>query len=1264
MKKTFLAASLFLALGGTATASNLAIHNTITRLQQLNPTTVEILFEDGNRMVVDFYAENIFRLFLDTQGGIVRDPEASPQAQILVKNPRTPLMGLKTRTEGKVEIISNSRIELTFNRETSLMEVKDLVTGKTVLHQLDPIYFHKGKTTLTFQENDAEYFYGGGMQNGRFSHKGQLINIENENSWTDGGVASPNPFFWSTEGYGIMFHTFKRGKYDFGKTRKGVVELTHETPYLDVFIMVDNTPTALLRDFYQLTGNPVLLPKFGFYEGHLNAYNRDYWKEDENGILFEDGKRYKESQKDNGGIKESLNGEKNNYQFSARAVVDRYKANDMPLGWILPNDGYGAGYGQAETLDGNIQNLKSFGEYARKNGVEIGLWTQSDLHPKEGISALLQRDIVKEVRDAGVRVLKTDVAWVGSGYSFGLNGVTDVGEIMPYYGNDARPFIISLDGWAGTQRYATVWSGDQTGGDWEYIRFHIPTYLGSSLSGQPNNTSDMDGIFGGKNWLINTRDFQWKTFTPMELNMDGWGSNEKYPHALGEPATSVNRMYLKMKSQFLPYMYTYAHEAVNGLPYLRPMFLEEKNAYTLGTATNYQFMLGDYLLVAPIYQNTKADEAGNDIRNGIYLPAGLWIDYFTGETYEGGKVINNFKAPYWKLPLFVKAGAILPQNNANNQVKDIQADLRIVEFYPSTQRTNLRWYDDDGTTQQYLNGVSTETLISSEIDAKGNAILCIAPTTGSYIGFQPEKTTHFIVNVTAQPKSLTAMVNGKKVKLTAVSSLAELADNTYYYEETPNLNKYATAGTDFEKVVIRKNPQLHIQLAKANVSTTEQKVILGGYTFTPTTWLQKTGTLAAPEATVTEPKPFSLTPSWNAQENADYYEILYDGMVYSTIHETSLTFGELKANTSYTFQVRSVNKAGVSPWTTIQGTTTQDPLLYAIHGIHGSSPAPDEEELEIFRLFDFATSGDIWYIYADKMSLPYPVTADLRGINTLDKMQFLPRFGSGGTILEGYVETSLDGENWTNAGRLSWERNDETKEFIFTQKPQARYVRMVAEKTYGNNVSGREWYIFREPGTEAQLSGDINNDKKLDNNDLTSYMNYTGLRQGDADFEGYISRGDINNNGLIDAFDISNVAIHLEEGVNSDFIDKLGGKLEVKANKTCYKKDEIIEIQIQGVDLVSVNAFSLALAYDLAQMEYVGIENPGTKQMENLTYDRLHTNGTKQLYPTFVNMGEQEPLEGSNTLAIVKFKAKKDFNSNLKATDIILVDKELNRLTY
>lgn len=743
----------------------------ILRAEKINPTTVDVLFTNQQRMTIDFYGENIFRVFQDNSGGIIRDPEAKPEAQILVDQPRRKVSGLSVDEKEGYITLTTAQVRIELNKQTGLMKVFNPLTGKCVIEEVAPVIFGPKEVTVTLKENPEEYFYGGGVQNGRFSHKGKVIAIENQNSWTDGGVASPAPFYWSTNGYGMMWYTFRKGEYDFGATEKNIVKLSHNSSYLDIFYMVNDGAVSLLNDFYQLTGNPVLLPKFGFYEGHLNAYNRDYWKEDEKGILFEDGKRYKESQKDNGGIKESLNGEKNNYQFSARAVIDRYKNHDMPLGWLLPNDGYGAGYGQTETLDGNIANLKSLGDYARKNGVEIGLWTQSDLHPKEGVSALLQRDIVKEVRDAGVRVLKTDVAWVGAGYSFGLNGVADVGHIMPYYGNDARPFIISLDGWAGTQRYAGIWSGDQTGGEWEYIRFHIPTYIGSGLSGQPNICSDMDGIFGGKNAAVNIRDFQWKTFTPMQLNMDGWGANEKYPHALGEPATSINRMYLKLKSELMPYTYSFAREAVDGMPLIRAMFLDYPNEYTYGTATRYQYMYGTDFLVAPVYQNTKADKEGNDIRNGIYLPEGTWIDYFSGEKYEGNRILSNFDTPVWKLPVFVKNGAIIPMTQPNNNVSEIDPSLRIYEFYPNRHTATVE-YDDDGVTEAYRQEKSVSTLIESNVDAKNRVTITIHPTAGSFDGFVKDKKTELRINVTEKPKKLTARINNKKVKLTEVSTAA------------------------------------------------------------------------------------------------------------------------------------------------------------------------------------------------------------------------------------------------------------------------------------------------------------------------------------------------------------------------------------------------------------------------------------------------------------------------------------------------------------
>ncbi|MBA1393551.1 alpha-glucosidase, partial [Lactobacillus sp. XV13L] len=327
----------------------------------------------------------------------------------------------------------------------------------------------------------------------------------------------------------------------------------------------------------------------------------------------------------------------------------------MPLCCFLPNYGYGAGYGQTATLAGNLQNLARFIDYANSKGVQVGLWTQQNLMPVDPVHPQpSDRDFEQEI-EAGVTALKTDVAWVGNGYSFGLNATQSAAAmIKKIKGDRLRPFIITLDGWAGTQNTAAVWTGDETGGQWEYIRFQIPTYIGEGLSGQPNVASDMDGIFGGKNRVVNTRDYQWKAFTPIQLNMDGWGYNPKNPFAFDERTTSLNRAYLKQKTMLMPYIYSIAAAAsFAGKPMIRAMFLDYpaySEAYT--DLVKYQYLWGDYFLIAPIYQDTAADSAGNDIRNGIYLPdeKQIWIDYYTGKEYCGGQVINNFAAPLWKLP--------------------------------------------------------------------------------------------------------------------------------------------------------------------------------------------------------------------------------------------------------------------------------------------------------------------------------------------------------------------------------------------------------------------------------------------------------------------------------------------------------------------------------------------------------------------------------------------------------------------------------------
>ncbi|MCR5130849.1 MAG: discoidin domain-containing protein [Prevotella sp.] len=1253
---------LFCLLGiATCLVISAADKPTIKRVQQLNRQAVEVIDNEGHVTLLDFYGPKIFRMFRDDQGGILRNPEATPPAEILVRDARQDVKVSVEEADGRYVV--NSQYE-DDNQEGILVAIDkttgciSIENGQTIVTQTAPIEFRQGGYELRLSLAPEEYYFGGGVQNGRFSHRGKRIDIVNTNSWTDGGVCSPAPFYWSTEGYGVLCHTFKPGYYDFSGKE---VLIHHDADYLDVFFMVGENAVDLLNGYYQLTGHPVLLPKFAFYEGHLNAYNRDYWKETDDpqrGVPFEDGRRYVESQTDNGGVRESLNGDVGDYQFSGRAVIDRYEAHDMPLGWVLPNDGYGAGYGQTETLDGNIQNLKSFGDYARSKGVEIGLWTQSNLHPIDSIPALLQRDIVKEVRDAGVRVLKTDVAWVGAGYSFGLNGIADVAEIMPYYGNQARPFIISLDGWAGTQRYAGIWTGDQTGGEWEYIRFHIPTYIGAGLAGMPNVTSDMDGIFGGRNMDVNVRDFQWKTFTPMQLNMDGWGSNEKYPQALGEPATSINRSYLKWKSALLPYTYTYAHEAIDGKPLIRAMFLEECDGekagpelrkFLLGTRTQYQYMYGPSFLIAPIYEEGAK-------RDNIYLPSGIWYDYFTGDAYEGGCILNSFDTPLWKLPVFVKEGAIIPMNNPNNNPSEIDETSRTFEIYPSEELTSIDVYDDDGVTDAYRKGESSTTRVTQQLQ-KGREVVTVYPMeNANALLMEARKKTRFIVNLASEPKKVVVKADGKRIQATTK------------YEAAPELNQFATPGSEMEKLSVKKNPQLVVDVPAVSLYNKVELIVEGVESLSSRTngAANEHVILQTPSVNTetSEATAYTLTPIWLQVDGAEFYELMFEGMRYTNIRNTKFKIDQLQPETDYEFMLRAVGKQGVSDWKYFSLRTAANPLEFAMRGITAICSVEEQPGSGIEHLFDFDDKGDLWHTnWQNSNAVPFTIDIDLHATTEIDHISYVPRDNAGnGNILAGTIETSVDGKNWNEAKPFKWNRNNLVKE-VDLQGETARYMRLVVTEAVGGFGSGTELFVFRKPDAKVLIPGDINQDGRIDDNDLTSYLNYTGLRQGDSDFDGYVSVGDVNRNGLIDAQDISNVATLLGDGAGRSS-EPLAGKISVKADRTQYNAGNEIVITVTGQDLQSVNAMSFVLPYNQQQMQFVGIEPVAVSTMQNMTNDRLHTNGDRVLYPTFVNVGRQPLINGSQTLFRLRFKALSRVVLKQMKCSGMLVDRQLNVVEF
>ena len=1250
---------------------------------------VTFTMEQGERLRFTFLDNNVFRMYMAAPGkDFQEDPTPnSPEHKATIRTKtddeyydQNKINPTVDRVEGESTTIRTGDINIIVDEQTSMVTVTNKA-GQVVLKETAPLQYKDGSTIQTLATDENEYFYGGGTQNGRFSHKGEKIDIVNSNNWVDGGVASPNPFYWSTKGYGVVRNTWKPGAYDF--TSNEQITTTHNEERFDAYFFIEpvteettvsSSAEAILGDYYEFTGKPIELPEYASYLGHLNCYNRDYWKEttEGNGIKLGD-KWYTESQSDNGGQKETLNGDE---PYTAKSLLEEYKSYDMPLGWFLPNDGYGCGYGQETTQDGNIANLKQFADDAISKGVQTGLWTQSNLYPADPSNPKPEeRDLDKEV-EAGTHAIKTDVAWVGAGYSFALNGVqTAYNGILN--GSGMKPNVVSLDGWAGTQRYAGIWTGDQSGGQWEYIRFHIPTYIGTSLSGQPNVGSDMDGIFGGRNEAVQTRDFQWKAFTTYMLDMDGWGSSQKTPWALGKDNESINRAYLKMKAQLMPYINTISHEATaeGGLPMVRAMFLEEENPYTLGTATQYQYMWGSQFLVAPIYQNTAADEEGNDIRNDIYLPStsDVWIDYLTGKQYRGGQILNNFDAPLWKLPVFVKNGSIIPmypENNNPEAISETNPDgvdrsQRIVEFYPSGS-TEFTQYEDDGKTH---GGASATTRFTSVVEGD-KATLTAEPTEGGYETMVNERSTEFIVNVSKAPTAVKGTVAGEEVEFTKVDSLDEYnkaTGNVYFYDEAPEtiVEQYASEGSKYADMKETQAPKLRVKSTdKVGVTNKFQVVVEGFENKQDLGGNELDESIAVPAGlTSTEKTSDSITLGWEASEGAVSYDVEVDGNVYRNILDTSYVHEGLDFSTEHTYRVRAVNAEGnYSNWSEpINVVTDDDPYRNIpepakitwtgkLYGNHKAELAFDHQ----FQ------SGDGGF-HSDGNSIGQDLIVDFGKFYELDKLEYYPRDDAGnGTVTKMDISTSMDGIHWTEPTTYDWARSADMKSVDLTGT-RARYVKMTPQASVGNFFSASEIMIYKEDGTEGKIVGDVNNSGSLEENDLTFFENYAGLIPSDKDWE-YVQNmnADLDKNGLCDAFDLAYVATQLNGGISNP-AEGVEGKIRLVPSKTEIKEGETITVDVYGIGMKNVNTFSVNIPVDQSTYSMTPASaSVNTAYMRNFSKTRSHTNSTEDNFIMMSNVGKQETLNGTGILASFTLTAKRDFTWNVRETSAAVVGQDLS----
>jgi alpha-glucosidase len=262
-----------------------------------------------------------------------------------------------------------------------------------------------------------------------------------------------------------------------------------------------------------------------------------------------------------------------------------------------------------------------------------------------------------------------------------------------------RPFVLTRAAYAGAQRYAASWTGDNTS-SWNHLRMMTPTLLNLGLSGYPLVGADIGGFAGSPPPDLLTRWLELGVFTPIYRDHTTKGTLDQEPWVHGPEQEAIRRRYIELRYRLLPYIYTgVAETARTGIPLMRPVFLEypqDERFYTeQDTAFLPEYLFGRDFLVAP-----RVTEMLDPLE--IDLPAGSWYDYWTGAKLAGGTDIK-VNPPLDTLPLYVRGGAIIPQQPVvqyTSQKPDGPLELRV---YPGDDcRGSL--YLDDGVSFAYQKG--------------------------------------------------------------------------------------------------------------------------------------------------------------------------------------------------------------------------------------------------------------------------------------------------------------------------------------------------------------------------------------------------------------------------------------------------------------------------------------------------------------------------------------------------------------------------------
>ncbi len=563
----------------------------------------------------------------------------------------------------------------------------------------DNMYCH-----ANFNITSDEHFYGMGEK-----YMGLDKREKNITCWQRDALSTSTeyaykniPFFISTNGYGFLLNSFVRSNFDFGYSSGISLNVTLEEKCMDYYVFLDEDYKKILDKYTLVSGKTPMIPKWAF---GLWMSKCSYMSQDEVLSVAEKLRKYKIPcdvihidswmRKASAG---DLCWDRKRYPNPELMIKTLHDMGFKLSIWVWPYimEGCERYY---EALEKGYLVKDEFGDVYKFYPTKLSNEKVAAFDFTNGGFREWYSSFIRHLSDMGVDVIKTDFSEALSEkciFADGSSGIEGhnkycflysqtVYKALNYKNNDK--IIWCRSGYAGSQKYPAHWAGDSFS-SLNTLSYILKGGLSLGLSGISFWAHDMGGFYNAdfeneeasssKDEYIRSVEFGF--LSPLSRCH---GKTPREPWNFDDETLDIFKKFDKLRYKLLPYVYSMAYKSSkSGVPIIRPLFLEfpkDLNAYNVENG----YFLGDSLLIYPVFDKDNIN---------IYLPDGLWYDFWGGKEIQGGKWIKE-EVPLNRIPIYIRCNSIIPMMSSECQFIEDNAFDEVSLLVYAKENTEFEFYD-------------------------------------------------------------------------------------------------------------------------------------------------------------------------------------------------------------------------------------------------------------------------------------------------------------------------------------------------------------------------------------------------------------------------------------------------------------------------------------------------------------------------------------------------------------------------------------------